>query len=100
MKKVLSLAMSLAAGALLATTVTYNDLGEFAGQSNDFWDTTAHASFTYDKAAGNVTGFDVKLAGSTASATVTPVDTRQYTVMYSALIGFTSHKPGCMIIFR
>lgn len=64
MKKMIAFAAIAVATVALAGTVSYNDLGDLAGQtestSGGFWDTTGRSAISIERTASssNASGFD------------------------------------------
>ena len=64
MKRLITFVILVAAAVALAETVSYNDLGDFAGQteatSGGFWDTTGRGGIAVERTASEVgaSGFD------------------------------------------
>ena len=99
--KTLLVALTLVMAHVVADTVAYADLGEFANVNNEFWDTCGHAAVVVSRAdALSADEFDPRGRISVA-AEGEDIDPRGRVSGESDAIGFRSDKPiGCVINFR
>ena len=99
--KALLVALTLVMAHVVADTVAYADLGEFANVNNEFWDTRGHAAVVVAcEDALSADGFDPRGRISVV-ATGEDIDPRGRVSGESDAIGFRSDKPiGIVINFR
>ena len=102
MNKLFSLAVALTAVTALATPATYNDLGEDAGVSNGFWNTTRHAPVAVDRDWGDApTGYDPRGGADGAALSGEDFDARGKVSDESGIIDFISTAiRGFFLLFQ
>ena len=89
MKTFFAMAVAVVAVAALAESTTYNDLGDYAGQtestSDGFWDTTARAAIAVERtaSANTASGFDSRTRTSDESDAAINVRRRPFGLVFS-----------------
>ena len=89
MKAILSMIASAAVAVAIAESTTYNDLGDYAGQtestSDGFWDTTARAAIAVERtaSANTASGFDSRTRTSDESDATINVRRRPFGLVFS-----------------
>ena len=98
--KLLFLSVALTALTTLATPATYNDLGEDAGVSTDFWNTTQHQGVVVDRDWADVpTGFDPRGGEDGVALSGEDFDVRGKTSEESGIIAFLSTVVRGLLMF-
>ena len=102
MKKLFSLSVALAAAAAFAVPDTYNDLGEDAGVSSSFWDTTQHPGVAVDRDWADVpTGYDPRGGEDGSASSGEDFDARGKVSDESGIIDFISTAVrGLLMLFK
>ena len=100
--KLFSLSIALAAVTALAAPDTYNDLGEDAGVSSSFWDTTQHTGVAVDCDWADVpTGYDPRGGEDGAASSGEDFDARGKVSDESGIIDFISTAVrGLLMLFK
>ena len=102
MKNLAALFALCLAASLFAATETYDDLGEFAQQETEFWNTKAHPSPVVDAASTAVCStVETRATVATADEPFAIFDSRVFTSVYAILSAeFSSDPLGSFLIIR
>ena len=102
MKKLIALFVIAGSASLFAASGTYNDLGDYQGQDNSFWNTKAHVAPAIDaESSVAVASVATQDRVVSASETMSILDTVVFaTAIKTFAVEFCSDLLGLMLFVR